>query len=134
MKDSVGFHKRLALLLRVLLQLSGGNTVSDLRTVDAINPGTHKKAFCNRVHNGPSPHASSCWAVEVLLQMVSISMFACQQCQTIQGLLHLLYVYNGPVCVLSEENPEVKFVSTTGKGESVGAGIASVHQQISIDM
>uniref|UniRef100_A0A3B4H6F6 Actinin alpha 1 n=1 Tax=Pundamilia nyererei TaxID=303518 RepID=A0A3B4H6F6_9CICH len=52
-------------------------------------------------------------------------MFACQQCQTIQGLLHLLYVYNGPVCVLSEENPEVKFVGTTGKGESVGAGIAS---------
>lgn len=29
-KDSVGFHKRLALLLQVLLQLSGGNTASDL--------------------------------------------------------------------------------------------------------
>lgn len=53
MKDSVGFHKCLALLLQVLLQLSGGNTVSDVWALDAINPGTHKKAFAAGCIMGP---------------------------------------------------------------------------------
>lgn len=75
-----------------------------------INPGTHKEAFNSGVHGGPTPHASSCWAAEILLQMFSISMFACQQCQRIQSLLHLLYTaYNAPVCCGSME--KVQYIS-----------------------
>lgn len=54
-KDSAGFHKRLALLLQVLLQLSGGNMVPGVWALGVINPGTHKGAFTAGCMAGPLP-------------------------------------------------------------------------------
>lgn len=99
-RDSAGFHKRLARLLQVLLLLSGRNMVPDVWALGVINPGTHKEAFTAGGTAGPLLMPAPVGRLRSFFyQMFSVSMFACQRCQTIQGLLHLLYtVYNAPVC------------------------------------
>lgn len=83
--------------------------VPDVTSLGVINPGTRKKGVHSRVHGRPTPLASFCWAAEIV-QMFSISMFACQQCQRVQCLLHLPYtVYNAPVCYVTTE--KVQYVS-----------------------
>lgn len=52
-RDSAGFHKRLALVLQVLLRISGGNMVPDVWSLGVINPGTHKEAFTAGCTTGP---------------------------------------------------------------------------------
>lgn len=73
LNDGAGFYNHLALVLQVLFQRSGGNTVSGVWAWGVINPGTNKKAFLGCT-TGPAHHASSCWATQMLLPMFPVNV------------------------------------------------------------
>lgn len=124
-KDSAGFHKRLALLLQVLLQLSGGNMVPGVSAPSVIDPGTHKEAFTAGCLVGPLQMPAPVGQLRCCTRCFPL---ACQQCQRIQGLLHLLYtVYNAPVCCGSVE--KVQCISSLGKALMKGKGVCEFNQQ-----